>query len=352
MYLYIFLICCILFISVLYKLKLINKLYYLILVFIPLVCVQGGRDVLIGYDTRFYEHTFLTFYDIPFSAIITTFPKTYVFDHYQSVETGYLLFNRLVGVFTNNPQILLYTVACITCFCFLKFIYDNSLNSFWSVMMLVCEGLYVNSFNMMRQILAIAICLNAYTLFKRGKFFLPLVIIILSAQLHASSYIFIFILLMYWLIEKSNVKFRKYFLLLPILMPLIIEIMGYIIPQYSGYTSGNLYDVSIGGISILWVTIVLIALMAYPQNKSNIEYIFSLTCYLSYIFLQILSIYITGTARISYWFEGFVMLLVPLSFEKLNNNLIIILVKILLLILLVLTYISFCNALVTNSNLL
>lgn len=352
MYLYVFLICCILFISILYNAKLISKFYYLVLVFIPLVCVQGGRNILIGYDTRFYEHTFLTFYDIPFSDIIRTFPKTYVFDHYQSVETGYLLFNRLVGIFTKNPQVLLYVVACISCFCFLKFIYDNSLNPFWSVLILVCEGLYVNSFNMMRQIFAISICLNAYTLFKKGKILLPLIIIILSAQLHTSSYIFIFILILYKLIANTKDKFKKYFLFLPILMPLVIEIVGILVPTYSGYTSGNLYDVSIGGISVLWIMIISIAFVAYSQNKSNTEFIFSLTCYLSYIVLQLLSVYTTGTARVSYWFEGFVMLLVPLSFKKLNNNVFLVIYKILLIILLILAYISFCSALVKNSVLL
>lgn len=352
MYLYIFLICCILFISILYKARLINKIFYLVLVFIPLVCVQGGRNIFIGYDTRFYEHTFLTFYDIPVRDIMVTFPKTYVIDHYQSVETGYLLLNRVIGSFTKNPQVLLYIISFVSCFCFLRFIYDNSLDPFWSVMLLVCEGLYVNSFNMMRQILAISICLNAYTLFKKGKIFWPLVIIIFAAQLHLSSYIFLFILLMYWGITKIEKKSRKYFLLLPLLMPLVIGLIGYIVPQYSGYTSGNLYKVSIGGVSFLWIMLILISFMAYPQNKLNAEYIFSLTCYLIYVVLQILSIYITGTARISYWFEGFVMLLVPLSFKKLSNNIIILLCKIALLILLVLTYISFCNALVTNSILL
>lgn len=352
MYLYIFLICCILLISILYKVKFINKLCYLVLVFFPLVYVQGGRKILIGYDTRFYEHTFLTFYNIPFSSIIETFPKTYVFDHYQSVETGYLLFNRLVGIFTNNPQVLLYIVACISCFCFLKFIYDNSLDPFWSVIILVCEGLYVNSFNMMRQILAISICLNAYTLFKKDKIFWSLIIIVIAAQLHASSYIFLFILLMYWAIEKVNENFRKYFLVLPLIMPFVLDIIGHIVPQYSGYTSGNLYDVSIGGISILWAIMIVISFMPYSENKSNVEYIFSLTCYLIYVVLQILSIYITGTARISYWFEGFIMLLIPLSFAKLNNNLITLFLKMVLLSLLVLAYISFCSALVNNSVLL
>lgn len=349
MYLYIFLLIYVLIISALYRFNIISKLSYLVLTFVVLAYVQGNRDTYIGTDTRFYENLFHTFKNIPFQTILSSFPRLYVIDHYQTVETGYILFNRLIGCFTNNAQVLLMIIAFILCFSFAKFIYDNSVNPIWSTLLFMSEGMYINSFNMMRQMLAISICINSFTLFKNGKKVWAIFIILIASLIHESAYFFIAFLLFYWMLGKVKSNKKKYFFLIPLLMPIFIEVLGVISYQYSGYTRGSLYSVHIGRIALLWLIILIIAMRAYKYFRQNSSYIFYFINYISFVVLQFMSILITGTARISYWFEPFVFLLVPLAFNKSNKDIVTVGLKLVLLILLVGSYLSFTQSLLNGA---
>ena len=85
----------------------------------------------------------------------------------RSMEVGYVLLNKIVRIFTSNAQWILVIIAFTTCYLMAKFVYDNCDRVFLPTYIIFCESLYMQSFNLARQTLAIAIGLQAYTLLKK-----------------------------------------------------------------------------------------------------------------------------------------------------------------------------------------
>ena len=79
-----------------------NNLYYIAIVSTVLIVIAGFRDVTIGIDTLNYKNIF-------------DFVNLYGFDKllYQSTETGYTLFQILIGKAFGDFQMLLISILVL-----------------------------------------------------------------------------------------------------------------------------------------------------------------------------------------------------------------------------------------------
>lgn len=121
-----------------------------------------------------------------------------------------------------------------------------------------CESLYMQSFNLARQTLAIAIGLQAYTLLKKEcrHSNIKAILAIFIAFLFHKSAIVLLLLVPLWKI-KDNRRGIKYIIIGSILMPFLTTAIGrfifVIIPRYAGYFQNNYWDANVGGVAFLWL---------------------------------------------------------------------------------------------------
>lgn len=128
-----------------------------------LIIFASIRAPSVGADLNNYENIFIdiaehSWNEVPYMAKI------------HNVEVVFAYFNKLISVFTSNPQIYISIVATILYSAFGVFFLKYSKIPWLSICLFVLYGSYFHSYNIMRQYLATAILLCALDgLFEKKK---------------------------------------------------------------------------------------------------------------------------------------------------------------------------------------
>lgn len=168
----------ILLVGILLNKKLDNPKYkkaYLIFCFIQMTLIQGLRDISVGTDTAMYVNTYNNYLH----------SKLY-FNQFKHFEYGFQLLYTILHKMNMSSQQMLIITSGLTMFGFIYFIYKNSKNVYISTFMFTCM-LYPNSFNIMRQYLAIAIAINSYQFIINNKYIRGLILICIGSLFHITA---------------------------------------------------------------------------------------------------------------------------------------------------------------------
>lgn len=120
----------------------------------------------------------------------------------SNLDKGYLLFNYIVSIFFDNYINLFFIFYFMIFFNYLKVFNDNSKYVFLSILVFLCMGSYFATLNIMRQMLAISICLLSIKNIFEENFLKFLCLVLFAALFHVTAFIFIFIYFIY--------KYKKY----------------------------------------------------------------------------------------------------------------------------------------------
>lgn len=319
----------ILFISILLYgllfLKLFNKKEtFLFVSFLSMSLVLGFRDVSVGEDTLHFMDIFNSCPYIEWKTILSSTDTVWanVYGVELSVESGYLLINKIIYCFTHNFQWVLIIISALTCFNIANFIYQNSRNVFISTYIFLCESLYMQSFNLMRQMLALSIGINSYTCLKKREYKKALLLLLISFLIHKSS---IILLLLIPICMVNNYKRAiKYILFGSVItagiFPIIIELVSNFIPRYASYFGTNYWQTSIGGTVILWILQIIVCIYMYTKGIKDKNTFIAIVCTAIYLSMEIVGIKISAFSRISLYFRSFVILLLPEFFRYLSKR--------------------------------
>ncbi|MGY6767636.1 EpsG family protein [Ligilactobacillus salivarius] len=293
-----------------------------ILGLVPFVIISGSRTIFTGRDTEFYLNTANYARYLPYEYIVSRFPTIAINGHYQKVETGYILYNKIIVEIFKNPQMVFYISSMIIIVGFCKFIYDNCDNVFLGIYMFLCEGIFLNSLNTMRQAIAMAIVVNAFTALKKGKYLKAIIIILLASQFHQSAVIFFMVMFLYLIIKNIDQKYIFLIYIVPIIIPELLQLTLVLFPRYASYlVTSDLYTVKIGRILILWLMIIIMYIYNFKRISKDRDIVVYGAFFLVYVVLQLMSLKITGMQRISFYFEPFnVILICKLFAIKSKNN--------------------------------
>ena len=224
-----------------------DKLYLTIFFFICFIII-GMRGYDVGADTHGYATQY--FYSVKEKGIFK-----------GDIE---IIINCLAWVvlrFTDNYQWFLVLNAAIVCFLFAKFIYDNSSNLFLSVIVFV-GMFFVQSMNLMREWLALALGLNAYSMFKKRKWFYAFIFWILACFTHLTALAFVFIPLfnLFKNKNKSIIVVTVFCLVLLVLKDYFLGFVVTLVPRYNDYVYHS-YFVGEGGFNIK--DLIFFAILAF-----------------------------------------------------------------------------------------
>ncbi|PJM76394.1 EpsG family protein [Bifidobacterium felsineum] len=309
---------------------LVFKKYILPFIFIFFSLVAGFRSSSVGEDTYHYIDVYdkisqTSLINIKFHGIDVVYDTLYGND--LRIEIGYFLLCKIVHMMFTDVHFLFVVVALITGLLFYKFIKDNSLNIYMSTYVFLCESMYMQSFNLMRQMLSISIALQGYKYIRSNRLKEAIAIILLASLFHSSTIVLLIIVPLAFIAKTKNpITFLvSTFLLFIFLLPVLGFLITKYFPRYVSYFSNNYWMTDYGpGTILLWfaeLTLCIYLITCYKKNRikeENSEVLIIVMMIILYIGLSILGYSISAFERLALPFRAFLILFFPLSFNYIN----------------------------------
>ena len=148
------------------------KKRYLIICFGQMALIQGIRAEEVGTDTSSYVSIYENFLSSDY--------YTWKFTHF---EIGFQWLYKFMQVLHLNAQGMLFVISVLMMMGYAIFIYKNSSDVMLSTFIFSCM-FFPNSFNVMRQYLALAIAINSYQFIKEKKYFWASILIMIGVSIH------------------------------------------------------------------------------------------------------------------------------------------------------------------------
>lgn len=314
----------IVFAGILYRNKKINSRILVKVSFTSMALLLALRASSVGEDTKHFIDVFNYSQNIPWNkAVFSGLDVAYatVYNATLKVESGFIILNKIIGLFTRNGQWFLAIVSFITCFLFGKFVIDNSEDVFFSTYIFLCESLFMSSFNLMRQMLALSIAVQSYTLMKKKKTKWALLTILFASCFHRSVIVWAFlILLMKVKNKKKAIKYATVGLAsMSFLMPIFQKLVVVLVPRYQSYFTTNYWESSVGKIAILWMVEIAICALLYKNRIDDDNYIPVISNIL-YLGFEFMGLNMTSLSRVAMNFRALLLLLFPQAEVLFNDN--------------------------------
>lgn len=159
---------------------------------IILAFFMACRGKNVGVDTKYYYEAFAYLQTVKFQDLFSTGiyvepDKSWNLDF----EAGYRLYNKLLGLFFQNPQAITICNSLLIVGLLYKWIKRESCNYMLSIWLYITLGIYQTEMNVARNAIAIFICYNALKYVKGHQLGHYVFMILIAASFHKSALLFI-----------------------------------------------------------------------------------------------------------------------------------------------------------------
>lgn len=224
-----------------------SRSIFIIVASFQLFLLLALRDKYVGSDVIRYMNHFEQVKNLSFNTINS-----------QRHEIGYVLFSKLVSLFTQNARVFITIIAGITILSISILIKRYSKLPFISFYLYITLGLYSFTFSGLRQTLAYSITLFSYKYIRERNFLKFSLLVILASLFHTSAFIFIFA---YFLatIGLTKINIIKYFIVLAVVFMLRFKIMTVVTSIF--YSNYPVYESGAYTIFLLTLCVVVCSLI-------------------------------------------------------------------------------------------
>lgn len=281
--------------------------------------ISGLRHFSVGNDTMGYVRNFIRTGTRSWKTVLTAFVDVYFrgreaessAENNLYKDPGYLVFQKLMHIFTDDPQVYLLLVAAILFAALAYFIYKNSEDPVFSYILF--SSLFYSFFAItgIRQSLATALVVFiGYEFIKQNKLWKFAIVALIGFTLHKSVLVFI---LFYW-ISKIKVTWKYILALicavaagLAIGAPFILKAA-----ELFGYEQEELFQADTttytAAIAVIGVVMIVFSKSIQRQGKyKNIEINATLIAVALTFFTSISQ----GVMRVQQYYSLFLMLSIP-----------------------------------------
>ena len=301
-----------------------KSFYYM---FFPLlVLVMGLRSASVGVDTRSYIMAFELASNHSIKEIING-------DLHLAVEPLYLIFMKVISWIANDYYVFQVIYAIIYCSGMGFFIKNNTDKPLFATALFLGLDLYLNAFNLQRQMLAVMLSLLAWESMKKQKLKRTILFFVIAFCFHRTAIVFVLASLIYFC--RKNKTVLRIITLAIIAMSIrfntILEWLSLNVSEYKNYYGNHKMIQTAGGVWIIWIIVIIMSVItimmkekdAFDNNDNNksvvkddkVIAIFSLL----YIIPNIIGLYFNSAQRIGLYFLPFVILLF-INFERVLNE--------------------------------
>lgn len=296
-----------------------RKIFFLVLVFVPLLLVLSGRGPSVGTDTYMYNELF--------SSLQGFFDGS---SEESSVELSYILIANVLGLFTSESQSIIAFYAFFTILATGWLFYTKSYSLFISTVIFVAL-FYFENFNTMRQSLSVALSYIALFQYIHEKKSVGIAINILATLIHSSSALFFFFFLLYPL-NKTKITVT---IIIASLVAYFVSFYGFSVvfnyldeSKYASYLLGSQFGegkelgagiIKIAGfLAVVFILMVVLYKNKYDKDAQDIYYM-TLLLILSCV-ATIMQYNISIFYRLIYPFAFSFCFLVPLLCKYVSFN--------------------------------
>ncbi len=253
----------------------------------------------LGYGTDYgYLGMFKIIRNMTWSKVFTTPVLNY--------EKGYVVFNKIIGTFFSDSQVLLAIIGfiCITSISYL--IYKNSRYPLLSFIIYLGLPVFLLNFSGLRQAIAISITILAFTLIQKKKLIQFIFIVILASLFHFTAIIFLVAYPVYHIKSNDKIEFLS-IITLPIIFLLrypLFSVLSKLFKPNAVPDNNSSFTLFIAFILIYIFTIIF----GDKTNFNEIGYrnLFYIAC-----FTQALGGVNSIVMRVGYYFMIYLVLLLP-----------------------------------------
>lgn len=309
---YIFIYISILFWGFVFGLLIKSKKLFIVGCSFSLLFLSAFRGLSVGKDTISYNNIFLMYKDYSLKEI---FQNIFIRTQRGGIESGYLLLNKLVGIFSDNSQSIIFVTSFLFILGMALFIYYNSNRVFTSVMIFLCLGLYLESFNIVRQCIAIVLVCNILTSLKYHRKVLAVLLGVTAVLFHETAIIGILPLFLLKL-KPSKTLFSicsGMVFLIGVFYNSILNIFISLFPKYSyllDRAGSNAFGIKFVWLIEIIAVFIAIYLLKWDENNKKEIYVMGLMVILS-IVLSYLGTYNIMFDRVSYYFSVYFIVFLP-----------------------------------------
>lgn len=293
------------------KINLHDFIVFLLLFFdfIVLIYFSSVRGPEIGTDLKTYLY---------YLKVIKESSASLIFYAYRyGIEIGFVVMNRLVSFF--GDDILFQFVTSIFIYIpIMLYIRKNSKNMLISLFIFLCFGYYNQSFNIIRQYIALSILLMSFEFVKSKNLMKFVSLVLLAFLFHKTAIIFLIIYPIYWVnikIKYFNLKFLIIIVLIYIFKSEITTLLtNTFYSNYAGEREGTY------GLSLI-INLSIYVLLNFYANKNNSREIrfYLYMCCLT-ILLNILGMSMDLFVRIMLYFKIFFITSIPNIIDGIKNK--------------------------------
>lgn len=274
--------------------------------FLVLFFISGFRGINVGIDTPTYIEWFEEFNRIGWERTFST---------KKDVEFGWLLINYWVSKISHNPQLLIIVVSFLILSLHFMFLKKTSKNIFISIILFLSFNHFFTSMCSLRQFIAMGIVFFVYPMLIEKKYIKVFILMAIAFFFHYSTLIFDIGILLAFLFSKKKRWIWIFLLFSFFSVPVFVKLFNLLIsgiPKYSYYMLSRTAN-SVGKLRTVYIIIEICLIVYVLMNKKlksremNIECIlitFSIT-------IGLLGAKIPLMFRLGYYFEYFLLLLVP-----------------------------------------
>lgn len=229
---------------------------YLMLFFILCAILIAFRSNLVGVDTIHYSKHFDTVSTLSFSEIRD-------YSNRYAIEIGYIFLMKLSSLIIDNYYFFQLIIASLYSLLMYRFFSKNTDNQLFVSVLFLGLGLLLYSFNIQRQMLAVAIVLESWNAFTDKKYYRTVFWLILASFFHSTAVIFLGVLLSYYFRESKLFLILSSIVILFVVIrfDFIINLLSHNISKYANYFKNIKVIQSAGGVKFIWGGIVLLALL-------------------------------------------------------------------------------------------
>jgi hypothetical protein len=259
------------------------------------------RHESVGNDTRNYIYYFRKFSNIPWGELGKS-----------SVEFGYSYFNKLVSVFSKEPQTFL-AVAAIAVSVMIYPTYKRlCVDSALTIVLFCTMSTFVMMFSGIRQMLVVGIGFITYEFTRRRKLIPYLLMLLLAVTIHTSGFMLAFMYPIY----HAKITKKWLYALVPVLTVIfvfnrqIFSALALILERYTQY-SGSISSTGAYTMLILFSVFAVFTFLIPDEAKLDKEVIGLRNFLLLALVIQMFAPLHTLAMRMNYYYIIFIPLLLP-----------------------------------------
>lgn len=243
------------------KNKILNYavMYFIVLLILGLVAGFRGET---GTDTRMYKRVYET--------------QNFITIYGDSIEPGFVMLCKILYALKLPSQAMLFFMCILQSFFVFKAIeYEKEVIDVRLAIYIYLAILYFSSFNMLRQAVAMGICLYAMVVFLDKKYIQGILFVLLAMQFHEKSFIVLGMILAKLVFERSSKIFMAIVFAIVFYMVLHRELLNEIFNFFMGYYTGylSIYTETDGSVFNYLIKVTpIIILMVFGYYSSDKKY--------------------------------------------------------------------------------